>query len=164
MPDSCVALRSARINVMADNLQHTFSSQRASRTRKGQNHRGQLVFSQLICQFGPQTSEHVTVDVRDESRQRSGRSQDRSLHHPPPPGLRTQMAWDVWPRTRGLPAGRAAVCPATHSELMWHGYYAARKKRPDCVLIPLSLCTALQATFIFCHSLNSLVSKFFSLT
>lgn len=49
---------------------HTFDSQLAARPQKGQKQRGQLVFSQLICQSGPQTSDRVTVSPHDESRQR----------------------------------------------------------------------------------------------
>lgn len=49
----------------------TANSQRG--LRKGQKQRGQLVFSQLICQSGPQTSEHITVFLPDKSRWRGGR-------------------------------------------------------------------------------------------
>lgn len=51
---------------------HTFDSQLAAQPQKGQKQRGQLVFSQLICQSGPQTSDHITVNLPDTSRQRGG--------------------------------------------------------------------------------------------
>lgn len=57
------AARSARARLTAN-------SQRG--LRKGQKQRGQLVFSQLICQSGPQTSEHITVFVPDKSGWRGG--------------------------------------------------------------------------------------------
>lgn len=53
-------------------LRHTFDGQLAAKPQKGQKQRGQLVFSQLICQSGPQTSDHITVNLPDTSRQRGG--------------------------------------------------------------------------------------------
>lgn len=56
---------------------HTFDSQLAAQPQKGQKQRGQLVFSQLICQSGPQTSDHITVNLPDKSGRRGwGSSQD----------------------------------------------------------------------------------------
>lgn len=89
----------------------TANSQRG--LRKGQKQGGQLVFSQLICQSGPQTSEHITVFLPDKSGWRGGRGRGgrwgcchglwllpytraHTHSHPshPPLGKRTQMAQD----------------------------------------------------------------------
>lgn len=51
---------------------HIFDSQVAAQPQKSQKQRGQLVFSQLICQSGPQPSDHITVNLRDKSRQSGG--------------------------------------------------------------------------------------------
>lgn len=56
--------------VTPQSLSHTFDSQLAAQLQKGQKQRGQLVFSQLICQSGPQTSDHITVNLCDKSWQR----------------------------------------------------------------------------------------------
>ena len=127
---------------------HTFDSQIAARTPKGQKQSGQLVFSQLICQSGPQTSAHVTVNLPDKSRQRGGgAARTVAPSHSPPPGQRTQMARATSPKTPVLPA-MGAVCPATHPELMWHGHYAARRRQPFIFFFISILFWSLLSTFL----------------
>lgn len=110
-----------------------FDSQLAAQPRKGQKQRGQLVFSQLICQSGLQTSERITVILPDRSGRRGGAGGEGVLllshdlqpptlpftlpSHSPPSGQRTQMAQAISPRTPVLPA-TGAVHAATHPEPM----------------------------------------------
>lgn len=105
-----------------------FDSQLAAQPRKGQKQRGQLVFSQLICQSGPQTSERITVILPDRSGRRGdeGAAAQPRLVAPHPPITLTSL----WAKNSDGPGhfaqdhgsasdGGRARCHSSRADVTW---------------------------------------------
>lgn len=100
---------------------HTFDSQLAAQPQKGQKQRGQLVFSQLICQSGPQTSDHITVNLPDKSRRRGGGAARTCSP------ITLTSPWAKWPgpceffaQDPGSPSdGGRVACHSSRADVTW---------------------------------------------
>lgn len=101
-------------------LTHASDSQLGPDSKRPKAKR-QLVFSQLICQSGPQTSDHITVNVPDKSRHGEwGGGQDSSPITLTSPWAENSDVPDHFAQDPGSPSyeGRAS-CQSSRNDVTW---------------------------------------------
>lgn len=119
---SCIISTATRSQSHIQSLSRTrLTANSQRRLKKGQKQRGQLVFSQLICQSGPQTSDHITVNPPDKSRRGGGgSSQDSSPVTLTSPWAKNSDGPGHFAQDPGSPSdGGRVACHSSRPDVTW---------------------------------------------